>query len=216
MPLSRPRWRADHLLLAIDLTGTALFAAEGASTAKSAHLDLLGILVLAFVTSLGGGILRDLLIGDTPPAAIRDWRYAAIAFVTGAVVFLLHPNLSTDGLTFITTLDAAGLAFFAISGAAKALEFRLHPLLAVMMGGITGVGGGTLRDILINRIPTVLRADIYAAAALLGAAIMLLALRLRARPALASSLGIAACFVLRILAVHFGWNLPNESLLHSL
>ena len=210
------RWRAEHLLLSIDLIGTALFAAEGASTAMIAQLDLLGILVLAFVTSLGGGILRDLLIGDAPPSAIRDWRYAATCLGTGALMFLLHPHFSPVGLTWITILDAAGLAFFAISGAAKALEFKLHPLLAIMMGGITGVGGGTFRDLLINRIPTVLRSDVYAAAALLGATVMLVALRLRVRPAIASSLGIAACFLLRMLAVHFGWNLPNASLLRSI
>lgn len=210
------RWRAEHLLLAIDLVGTALFAVEGASTAIVAHLDIFGVLVLAFVTSLGGGIVRDLLIGDTPASAIRDWRYAAICFGTGAVMFLLHPHLSTSSLTLITTLDAAGLAFFAIAGSAKALEFKLHPLLAVMMGGITGVGGGTLRDLLINRIPTVLQSDIYATPALAGAAVMLVALRLRARPALASSLGIVACFVLRMLAVHFGWNLSSSSPLRTI
>ena len=212
----RLRWRAEHLLLAIDLIGTALFAAEGASTAMAAHLDLLGILVLAFVTSLGGGIVRDLLIADTPPSAIRDWRYPAVCFLTGALMFLLRPSFSGRELSLITVLDAAGLSFFAIAGAAKAIEFKLHPLLAVIMGGITGVGGGTLRDLLINRIPTILRSDIYAAAALLGALVMLLALRLRARPALASSLGIAACFLLRMLAVHFGWNLPGASTLQSL
>ncbi len=216
MPLPRLRWRAEHLLLAIDLIGTALFAAEGASTAMAARLDLFGILVLAAVTSLGGGILRDLLIGDAPPSAIRDWRYPGLCFFTGAIMFLLHPTFSGRELSLITVLDAAGLSFFAIAGTAKAIEFKLHPLLAVIMGGITGVGGGTLRDLLINRIPTILRADIYAAAALFGAMVMLLALRLRARPALASTIGILACFVLRMLAVHFGWNLPNTSTLRSI
>lgn len=208
MPL---RWRAEHLLLAIDLTGTALFAAEGATTAVAAHLDLLGILVLGFITALGGGLLRDLLIGDTPPSSIRDWRYAAVCLGTAALMFLLRPTFSHTSLELITTLDAAGLAFFAISGTAKALEFKLHPLLAVMMGGITGVGGGTLRDLLINRIPRVLESDIYAVAALFGSVVMLLALRLRLRPGLASALGIVACFLLRMLAVRFHWNLPTPS-----
>lgn len=209
----RLRWRAEHLLLALDLIGTALFAAEGATTAVTAHLDLLGILVLGFVTALGGGILRDLLIGDIPPSAIRDWRYAGISLTAAAALALLHPRLNGPRITpLIIALDAAGLAFFAVAGTAKALEFKLHPLLAVMMGGITGVGGGTLRDLLINRIPRVLEADIYAVAALFGSSLMLLGLSLRLRPAVASTLGIVGCFTMRLLAVHFGWNLPHPAL----
>ena len=135
------RPRAVHLLLAIDLVGTALFAAEGASTAAQARLDLLGMLVLAFVTALGGGIVRDLLIGDIPPGAIRNWNYAAVALATGAAVFVLRASVSGINHWLVTSLDAAGLSFFAVAGATKALDFKLNPLLATMMGGITGVGG---------------------------------------------------------------------------
>jgi uncharacterized membrane protein YeiH len=203
------RPRAAHLLLAIDLVGTALFAAEGASTAVEARLDLLGMLVLAFVTALGGGIVRDLLIGDIPPGAIRDWHYAAVALASGAAVFLLRAHTSGIDHWLILTLDAAGLSFFAISGASKALEFKLNPLLATMMGGITGVGGGTIRDLLIGQVPKVLRSDVYAAAALFGAAITVLCLRLKVNGVVASGLGITGCFVLRILAVYRHWNLPG-------
>ena len=203
------RPRAAHLLLAIDLVGTALFAAEGASTAAQARLDLLGMLVLAFVTALGGGIVRDLLIGDIPPGSIRNWHYAAVALAAGFVVFALHAYTTTVNYWLVTTLDAAGLSFFAIAGATKALEFKLNPLLATMMGGITGVGGGTIRDLLIGQVPKVLRADIYAAAALLGAAVTILCLRVRFNPLAASSLGIGCCFVLRMLAVYYHWNLPR-------
>src|SRR5277367_805338 len=107
------RPKAVHLLLAIDLVGTALFAAEGASTAVQARLDLLGMLVLAFVTALGGGIVRDLLIGDVPPSSIRDWHYAAVALATGAAVFVLRAYTSGMNHWLLTTLDAAGLSFFA-------------------------------------------------------------------------------------------------------
>src|ERR1700678_163561 len=138
------RPRAVHLLLAIDLVGTALFAAEGASTAMQARLDLLGLLVLAFVTALGGGIIRDLLIGDAPPSSIRNWNYPAVALAAGAAGFVLHASSAGINPWVVTTLDAAGLSFFAVAGATKALEFNLHPLLATMMGGITGVGGGTI------------------------------------------------------------------------
>lgn len=200
--------RAAHLLLTIDLVGTAVFAAEGASTAVEAHLDLLGMLVLGFVTALGGGIVRDLLIGDVPPSSIRNWRYAAVALSTSAAVFVLHAYTTAMNAWLVTTLDAAGLSLFAVAGATKALEFKLHPLLATMMGGITGVGGGTIRDLLIGQVPKVLRSDIYAAAALFGAAVTLLCLRLRVNAVAANISGIVACFALRMLAVYYHWNLP--------
>jgi uncharacterized membrane protein YeiH len=205
------RPRAVHLLLAIDLVGTALFAAEGASMAAQARLDLLGMLVLAFVTALGGGIVRDLLIGDIPPGAIRNWNYAAVALATGAAVFVLRASTAGVNHWLVTTLDAAGLSFFAVAGATKALDFKLNPLLATMMGGITGVGGGTIRDLLIGQVPKVLRSDVYAAAALFGAAITILCLKLRINAVVASSCGIIGCFVLRMLAVYRHWNLPGAA-----
>ena len=197
------------LLRGIDLVGTALFAAEGASVAVNGRLDLLGVLVIAVVTATGGGILRDVLLGDTPPSSMRDWRYFSIALVAGAGVFLVHSATHFENLALITLLDAAGLSFFAVAGAAKAIEFGLNPLLCIMMGGITGVGGGAMRDVLIGRVPMVLRGDIYATAALLGAAVTVVCLRLKLRPAVASSLGIVCCFALRMMAVHFHWNLPG-------
>jgi uncharacterized membrane protein YeiH len=203
--------RPVHLLLAIDLVGTALFAAEGASTAAQARLDLLGLLVLAFVTALGGGIVRDLLIGDVPPSSIRNWNYPAVALAAGGAVFVLHAYTSGMNQWLVTTLDAAGLSFFAVAGATKALEFKLHPLLATMMGGITGVGGGTIRDLLIGQVPKVLRSDVYAAAALFGAAITILCLKLRVNSVIASCIGIVACFGLRMLAVYYHWNLPGPA-----
>ena len=207
--LMKMEFHSAHLLLAIDLIGTAFFAAEGASAASRAGLDLFGILVLGFATALGGGIIRDLLIGDAPPSAIRDWRYAAIALTAGAVLFLFHTTTAGINFWVFATLDAAGLAFFAVAGAAKALDFGIHPLLATMMGGIAGVGGGTIRDIFLAQIPTVLRSEIYATAALLGAAVTILLLKAKLHPPVASALGIVACFALRMLAVYYHWNLPN-------
>jgi uncharacterized membrane protein YeiH len=206
---SELRPHAAHLLLALDLMGTALFAAEGASTGVQAGLDVLGLLVLGFVTALGGGIVRDLLIGDVPPSSIRNWIYPAVALMAAAAVFVLHAYTASINPWLVTTLDAAGLSLFAVAGATKALEFRLHPLLATMMGGITGVGGGTIRDLLIGQVPKVLRADVYAAAALFGAAIVVLGMRLRLKPVVASTAGIVACFALRMLAVYYHWNLPR-------
>src|SRR5450756_1989755 len=137
------------LLLFFDLLGTFVFALEGASTAVQHELDLLGIMVLAFVTALGGGIVRDVLIGSVPPNAIKDWRYPATAFAAAAVVFAGHSAVGRIPFWPLVTLDAAGLSLFAIAGAAKALDFGIHPLLAILLGGVTGVGGGTIRDIFL-------------------------------------------------------------------
>jgi uncharacterized membrane protein YeiH len=177
--------------------------------AVQSSLDILGLMVLAFATALGGGIIRDVLIGAVPPNSIRDWRYPAAAFAGGAVVFFQSSFVNKVPESLIVRLDAAGLALFAVAGAAKALDFNIHPLLATLMGGITGVGGGTIRDVLLARIPSVLRADVYAAAALAGAAATILSLRLKMRPAIATTIGIVVCFTLRMLAVHQHWNLPR-------
>ena len=197
-----------RLILITDLLGTALFAAEGATTGIYVHLDVLGVLVLAFATALGGGLIRDVLLGALPPNSIRDWRYPAIALFTGLVFFLLHTPFSKMNEPLLLVLDAAGLSLCAVTGATKALECQIHPLLATLLGGISGVGGGTIRDLLINRIPSVLRSDVYAAAALLGAAVVLL-VKLKVRPEIANLAGITACFTLRMLAVSHHWNLPT-------
>ena len=203
------KFHSATLLLVIDLIGTFVFAVEGASAAIQGNLDVLGLMVLAFATALGGGIIRDVLIGAVPPNSIKDWRYPAIAFAGGAVVFFQSSFVNQVPASLIVTLDAAGLALFAVAGAAKALDYGIHPFLAMLMGGVTGVGGGTIRDVLLARIPSVLRSDVYAAAALAGAAAMILALKLKMRPALASTIGIVVCFVLRMIAVHQHWNLPR-------
>jgi uncharacterized membrane protein YeiH len=203
------KFHSAALLLVIDLIGTFVFAVEGASAAIQGNLDVLGLMVLAFATALGGGIIRDVLIGAVPPNSIRDWRYPAIAFTGGAVVFFQSSFVNQVPASLLVTLDAAGLALFAVAGAAKSLDYNIHPFLAILMGGVTGVGGGTIRDVLLARIPSVLRSDVYAAAALAGAAAMVLALKLKMRPALASTIGIVVCFVLRMVAVHQHWNLPK-------
>lgn len=209
--LVRPtlRLRVEGLLLTIDLVGTALFAAEGATTAMQAKLDILGVLTLAFVTAVGGGLVRDLLLGDVPPGSIKDWRYAGIAFASGLAIFFMHGTAFGANDRSIILLDAAGLSFFAVAGATKALEYKLHPLLSIMMGGITAVGGGTVRDLLINRVPRVLVSDVYASAGLLGASVTVLLLEARVRPLIANSIGIVVCFTLRMLAVQHGWSLPG-------
>jgi uncharacterized membrane protein YeiH len=201
--------KADRLVAAVDMAGTFLFAVEGAIAAIHGNLDFLGMVVLAFVTAVGGGVIRDLLIGDVPPGAVRDWRYTAIALAGAATAFFFHQVVQEIPNMLMLTLDAAGLALFAVAGAGKALDYEIHPVMAVVMGGITGVGGGTLRDLLLAEVPTVLRADVYATAALLGAAILVAGLKLNL-PRVAVGVGAGlACFLLRMAAIVFHWNLPK-------
>lgn len=198
-----------QVVLAADLAGTVVFAIEGANAAISAGLDLLGVVVLSFIVALGGGMVRDLLIGATPPSAIRDWRYPTLAFIAGLVTFVFHTQVAALPALLLTTLDAAGLALFAVAGAEKALDFQISPFIATLMGAITGCGGGVLRDVLLVRVPMVLVANIYASAALLGAAVVVVGRRLGYPPAVAAVMGGLACFVLRIAAVHYNWQLPK-------
>lgn len=201
--------RTDKLVFAADIIGTFVFAVEGALAAVRANLDFFGILVLSFATALGGGIIRDLLIGASPPASIRDHRYPITAFTGGACVFFLHGFVTQVSPTIILVIDAAGLGLFAVAGAAKALDHEIHPFMAALMGTVTGVGGGTIRDIFLARIPTVLRVDIYAVAALAGATVMIIGLKRGLPRAWMMALGIVVCFTLRLLAVRYGWNLPR-------
>ena len=208
----RLRTNSDVLLSVFDLVGTLVFSLEGAMAAIRGDLDILGVLVLAFVTAVGGGILRDVLIGAVPPAAIRDWRYIGIAVAAAAGASVLFYWERTIPDQMLLTLDAAGLSLFAVAGAEKALNYQIHPLLAVVMGGITGVGGGTVRDLLLAKVPGVLHKDVYASAALLGGAVMVLALKAKAPRAVAMLGGFGACFLLRMVSVMQHWNLPR--LLH--
>lgn len=210
----RLRSNSDALLSAFDLAGTLVFALEGAMRAIRGELDFLGLLVLAFVTAVGGGIIRDLLIGATPPAAIRDWRYFGIAILGATAVSFFYQWVQAIPDQLIITLDAAGLGLFAVAGVEKALDYKMHPLMAVVMGGITGVGGGTVRDLLLAEVPSVLRKDVYASAALAGGVVMVVLLKAKAPRAVAMLSGGSACFLLRMVGVARHWNLPR--LLHHM
>lgn len=201
--------RSLPLLTVLDLAGTLLFGVEGAMTAIGGNLDLLGLMVLGFATALAGGIIRDLLIGAVPPDSLRDWRYSATAVSGAVLVFFLHHFVQAVPNNIILVLDAAGLAMFTAAGTEKALEYEMHPFVAVLLGTLTGIGGGTVRDILLARTPIVLRADVYATAAIAGSAVMIVARRLGVHPVLAAFLGGAACFLLRMISVWLHWNLPR-------
>jgi uncharacterized membrane protein YeiH len=195
------------LLLLLDLVGTFVFAISGGAVGVKRRLDLFGTLVLSFVAGNAGGILRDLTIGSVPPAAIGDWRYLAVSLLAGLITFFrpwIVERLSSPVLVF----DAAGLALFAVSGAQKALAFGLNPAMAALLGMLTGIGGGVMRDVLVAQIPLVLRAEIYAVAALAGAAVVVLGQILQIPPAASTVLGALLCFGLRLVAIRRGWRLP--------
>jgi uncharacterized membrane protein YeiH len=200
---------AGQLLFVADMAGTLLFGLEGALAGIRGNLDLIGVMVLAFATALGGGIIRDLLIGDIPPASLRDWRYAALAFGGGTIAFFLYKVVPGIPGNLMMVLDAAGLALFAIAGTEKALEHKMSGFIAVLMGTITGVGGGAVRDVLLAQVPRVLRAEVYATAAIVGSACMVSCRKLKVSPAASAILGGAVCFLLRAVSVWRHWNLPT-------
>lgn len=197
----------ETFLLTLDLVGTFVFALSGAIAGVKHRVDLFGVLVLSYAASSSGGIARDVLIGAVPPAALSDWRYIAVSLLAGLITFFWHPlidRLRSPVLVF----DAAGLALFAVSGALKALAFHLGPVAAVLLGVLTGIGGGMVRDLLVTQVPTVLRAELYAVAALAGAAVVVIGHMLQFPPALATVAGAVLCFGLRFMAIRRGWGLP--------
>lgn len=200
--------RTNPFVTALDIAGTFVFAIEGARAAIAGRLDLFGVLVLAFATALGGGIIRDVLIGFTPPSALRDWRYPALALAGGALTFLLRGWIAELPPFAFIVLDASGLALFAVAGTELALEHKIPPFIAPLLGTITAVGGGVVRDVLLTHVPAVLRVDIYASAALAGAGVLVIARRCRLSRATAACAGFAVCFLLRLVSVALHWHLP--------
>lgn len=198
----------NALLVAFDLGGTFVFALSGAVAGVKHRLDLFGVLVLAFAAGNSGGIARDLMIGAVPPAAISDWPYITVSILAGLITFYWYRTinrLSSPVLVF----DAAGLALFAVSGAGKALAFHAGPYAATLLGMLTGIGGGMVRDVLLREIPTVLRTELYAIAALLGAAVVVLGRTLQLPSPATAIAGAILCFGLRFIAMRRGWQLPT-------
>jgi uncharacterized membrane protein YeiH len=191
----------------LDLGGTFVFAISGAVAAVNRRLDIFGILVLSFVTGNFGGITRDLLIGAVPPAALTDGRYLLVSVLAGLITFFWYAGV--DRLRSpVLLFDAAGLSFFAVAGAQKAIAFGLSPVMSALLGMLTGIGGGMTRDVLLAEIPHVLCSDLYAVAALAGASIVVIG-DLLGLPYGASALaGGVLCFGLRFMAIRHGWHLP--------
>ncbi len=194
-------------LLVLNLLGTFAFGLSGGTVAVRKRMDLFGVLVLAVATGLGGGVMRDLLLGHVPPATLTDWRYLAPAAAAGLIVFVEYDRI-VHLSRFITGFDAAGLALFTVTGTTVALDAGLGPAPAVLLGMLTGVGGGALRDILAAEIPLVLRSEIYAVASLVGATVIVTASQFRATGTLEEVVASAATFMLRMVSVRRGWKIP--------
>lgn len=198
----------NTLLLVLDLVGTFVFALSGGTTGVKRRLDLFGVLVLSFTAGNVGGITRDVLIGAVPPAAINDWRYLGVSLLAGLITFFWYPlidRLRSPVLVF----DGAGLALFAVSGTQKALSFGLNPVMAALLGMLTGIGGGMVRDLLVTQIPIVLRTELYAVAALAGASVVVIGHVLHLLPTAVTIAGAALCFGIRLTAIQHSWQLPK-------
>ena len=191
----------------LDLGGTFVFAISGAVAAINRRLDIFGILVLAFVAGNFGGIGRDILIGAVPPAALSDGRYLLVSVLAGLITFFSYAGI--DRLRSpVLLFDAVGLSFFAVAGAQKAVEFGLSPVMSALLGMLTGIGGGMTRDVLLTEIPQVLRSDLYAVAALVGASTVVIGHMLDLSYGVSALIGGALCFALRFMAIRHGWHLP--------
>ena len=194
-------------LVAFDFLGTFVFALSGAVSGVRHRLDLFGVLVLAFAAATSGGILRDVLVGMEMPAAIRDWRYVAVSVLAGVLTFY-RPSGIQRWRNAVLWFDAAGLALFAVTGTSKALAYQVNPVSAALLGMLTGIGGGMVRDVLVSEVPTVFRAELYAVTALAGAAVVVAGHLLDLPPGPVATAGAALCFGLRFLGIRHGWRLP--------
>lgn len=196
-------------LLVLDLLGTLAFALNGAMTAiKYARVDIVGVLTLGMITALGGGFIRDILIDDLPPTTFMDWRYLAVAAAASLIAFFLGGRLDKLAYT-INVLDAVGLSLFALTGTLKGLAFGLGPVQSAILGVITAVGGGTLRDIMIQRIPAILHTELYAIPAAVAATITVAIMAIDSVNILWVMTGALVCFAMRLLGIHFDLHAPK-------
>ena len=197
------------VLYVLDLIGTAAFAASGAWVAIRCRMDLFGVLVLGLVTAVGGGTLRDLLVGDLPPFSLQDETYLYIAIVAALVVFACRNRFQAVERPLLI-LDAVGLGTFAVIGTTKALDFQLGFLGASLMGVMTCTAGGVIRDVLANQVPLILRKEVYASACLAGSALLVALEHFGAARPTAALLAAATVILVRLLAIQYNWSLPRS------
>ncbi|MEL7022750.1 MAG: trimeric intracellular cation channel family protein [Pseudomonadota bacterium] len=194
-------------LTLIDYAGTFVFALSGATVAMRRELDLFGVLVLSFAAATAGGIARDVFIGAIPPVALANWHYLVISCVAGVFTFYAA-NFVERMRNPVQLFDAAGLGLFAVAGTAKALAFGLTPASAVLLGVLSGIGGGIARDVLVAQVPAVMRSELYASAALAGGVVVAVGHSVALPRPAAMVAGALLCFVLRYMAIRYDWRLP--------
>lgn len=199
---------ANNIYTFLDLIGTFVFALSGAVAARQRGLDLFGIFSIAFTVACGGGIIRDLCIGAIPPAGLTNWLY--LVMVSAATIISISFYRIVNILNQpVLLFDALGLSVFTVAGARKAVVYGHNYEVAILLGIVTAVGGGVIRDILLARIPAILKKEIYASAAMVGAMIVVLGDYLSYSKEIVSAIAILVCFGLRFLGLHFHWNLPS-------
>ena len=197
-----------NLIQFLDLFGTMAFAVTGAIKAVEHKLDIFGVIFLAAITGLAGGIIRDVVLGKIPPSGISEISYASIVIGTAIAVFFLYPRIKSQMGLFLT-FDAVGLGVFTIIGATIALNiYGFNVLLMVFASMITAIGGGIIRDALVNETPLVFRRELYASISLVGVLLYILLLYEGINLEIASIFCIIFITVFRIMAIHFRWNLP--------
>jgi uncharacterized membrane protein YeiH len=196
------------LLYALDLLGTAAFAASGALAGIRREMDIFGVLVLGLVTATGGGTLRDLLLGDTPPFIFQNETYLYISITVSLVIFVFHRRL--DFLKHpLIYFDAIGLGTFVVIGTGKALDFKMGFLGSVMMGVLTATAGGMIRDVLSNQVPLVLQREVYASACLAGGSLLFILHHTALPHSWSLMIAASTVIILRLLAVRYNWSLPR-------
>ncbi len=198
------------IIYCMDILATFVFALSGAFRAVKHELDLLGLLVLATATGIGGGVIRDVVCGDTPPMAFKDETYLLVCLLAGFLVFLLAPLIARRW-DVVMIADAIGLGLFSAIGAQKAMSLGLGPLGVMFSGAVTATGGGIIRDILVRRIPDVIQEDFYASAAIAGGAVFYLAARCGLSDLRAFTFSLVVTVCLRLIAMYKGMRLPKVS-----
>ncbi|NPD14075.1 trimeric intracellular cation channel family protein [Xinfangfangia sp. D13-10-4-6] len=196
------------LLWWLDMTGTYVFGLSGGMLAVRRQLDLFGVIVLATAAATAGGVIRDMAIGDQPAAMLRDPSYLLVTLLAGLTAFFFHRLIECASKP-VMLLDALGLGTFTVAGTQKALIFGLHPAAACVIGVLTAVGGGVIRDLLVTEIPRVLREEIYAVAAIIGAGLVILGDHLGWSPLLTTSIALLATFFIRVLSVRLNLRIPR-------
>lgn len=193
----------------IELLGTASFAISGALAARAKRLDVFGILVISFATAVGGGTIRDLMLGRTPVGWLQDFRVISVIFSAYVLALTFQRHLHRFR-RLLLTFDAIGLGFATIAGVGHGLDYQLSPAICVALGTVSGCFGGVLRDVLLNEIPLVFRTDFYASAAAAGGILFFILLKFDLETSLAGLLAMLVVVGLRLAAVRFHWRLPGQ------